>query len=188
MAGEGRAGARGGRGTRGRGTRARGRGARGRGGASSAVDGAAAEASSNDAPIDVEDAPMNDAPSANYATLKESSTTQPNAASAPTASSSSSRPTPAPARGAGTARGRFMPRAIRRSQVDRESIAAKETAKLEDKAAQDARLKRATRGGRGGGRRARGGAPGGFFDRVISAGAGGFGSGIQATGSRGKAD
>lgn len=105
--------------------------------------------------------------------------------------SSSSQPGgqgPAPARAATAARGaraggRFMPRAIRRSQLDREAIAAQEVAKVEDKATLDARLKRATRGGRGGGRRARGGPPA-SFDRVIRGGAGGFGSGIQSSGTR----
>lgn len=82
----------------------------------------------------------------------------------------------------GRAGGRFMPRAIRRSQLDREAIAAQETAKVEDKATLDARLKRATRGGRGGGRRARGGPPA-SFDRIIRGGSGGFGSGIQSTGT-----
>lgn len=66
--------------------------------------------------------------------------------------------------------------------MDREAIAQKETQKLEDKAAQDARMKRAARGR--GGRRARGGPAGGFQDRVIRGGAGGFGSMIEATGSR----
>lgn len=66
--------------------------------------------------------------------------------------------------------------------MDREAIAQKETQKLEDKAAQDARMKRAARGR--GGRRARGGPAGGFQDRVIRGGAGGFGSMIEATSSR----
>lgn len=43
-------------------------------------------------------------------------------------------------------------------------------------------MKRASRGR--GGRRARGGPAGGFQDRVIRGGAGGFGSMIEATGSR----
>lgn len=106
---------------------------------------------------------------------------------APAPGASTTRPAPAarPAaatRGSGSGFGKFLPRAVRRSQLDREAIAQKETQKLEDKAAQDARMKRAARGR--GGRRARGGPAGGFQDRVIRGGAGGFGSMIEATSSR----
>lgn len=92
------------------------------------------------------------------------------------------RPTPARAGAAGAAK--FLPRAVRRSQLDREAIAQKESQKQEDRAAQEARLRRGGRG-RGGGRRARGGAPGGYQDRIIRGGAGGFASMIEATASRG---
>lgn len=169
---------------RGAAPRGRGRG-RGRGGASASNDvapAAAASSSSTNDPANTPapDAIMTDAPAA----------TQPSETAGADASSSS-QADPAPAAAAarattavrgGRAGGRFMPRAIRRSQLDREAIAAQETAKVEDKATLDARLKRATRGGRGGGRRARGGPPA-SFDRIIRGGSGGFGSGIQSTGT-----
>lgn len=94
-----------------------------------------------------------------------------------------------PTRGAprGGRAGRFLPRAIRRSAVDREAIANQEISKIEDQEKQEARLKRAIRGGRGGGRRARGGPVN--FGAIVRGGGGGFGSGIQAsTGSRSKFD
>lgn len=108
----------------------------------------------------------------------------------PTPSTSSATPSIAsrsatPTRGAarGARGGRFLPRAIRRSAVDREAIANQEISKVEDQEKQEARLKRAVRGGRGGGRRARGGPVN--FGAIIRGGGGGFGSGIQAsTGSR----
>lgn len=98
-------------------------------------------------------------------------------------SSRSVTPTRGPVRGGRG--GRFLPRAIRRSAVDREAIANQEISKVEDQEKQEARLKRAVRGGRGGGRRARGGPVN--FGAIIRGGGGGFGSGIQAsTGSRSK--
>ncbi|KAK7749716.1 hypothetical protein SLS53_000295 [Cytospora paraplurivora] len=134
---------------------------------------APAPAASTDVPIksegDAADAPSNPPPAG---TAPSSSTTR----------SAAARPTPA--RGGASGAAKFLPRAIRRSQLDREAIAQKESQKQEDKAAQDARLRRAGRGGRGGGRRARGG-PGGFQDRVIKGGAGGFASQLESTGSRG---
>lgn len=180
-----------GKSTRGRGAGAsRGRGGRGgaRGGASASS--AAGPSSSNDANPDTAtsssshpasptapDTNMTDAPPA------QSSET----VGADASSSSQAGPGPVAARAMAAVRGsraggRFMPRAIRRSQLDREAIAAQEVAKVEDKATLDARLKRATRGGRGGGRRARGGPPA-SFDRIIRGGAGGFGSGIQSSGT-----
>lgn len=179
MAPEGPArGTRGGGGARGRGAPRRARGvARGgwRGAATAAPSNGnnAPDAEMGDAttaapaaPIDTQinpDAPPNPQP--------DSSTTRPAAA----------RPTPGRAGAAGAAK--FLPRAVRRSQLDREAIAQKESQKQEDMAAQEARLRRGGRG-RGGGRRARGGAPGGYQDRIIRGGAGGFASMLEATASR----
>lgn len=101
------------------------------------------------------------------------------------ASTSSAARSVTPTRGAarGGRGGRFLPRAIRRSALDREAIANQEISKVEDQEKQDARLKRALRGGRGGGRRARGGPVN--FGAIIRGSGGGFGSGIQAsTGGR----
>lgn len=173
MAGEdaARGGARGG--ARGRGApRGRARGGRARRGGA-----AAPPVDTSVSDIQMTDAPANAQP--------EASTSQPISTPASLASRAAPArggPSSTSARG-GAAAGRFLPRAIRRSQLDRETIAAQETAKQETKAAVDARLQRAGRGGRGGGRRARGGPPSGF-DRIIRGGAGGFGSTIQASTSR----
>lgn len=167
------------RGGRGRGTRGRGRGARGGRGASSTT------AASNNATPSTEDVAMSEAPPAQAsseapAPSTSTSTTQAAPTSNPTSRSSTPRPSTT-TRGPGGPK--FVPRAIRRSQLSREAIAAQEVAKQEDKAALDARLKRTGRGGRGGPRRARGGPPT-TFDRVIRGGAGGFGSDIQASANR----
>lgn len=170
------------RGGRGRGARGRGRGARGGRGASSTT------ATSNNATPSTEDVAMSEAPAAQ--TFPEApapastpsastSTTQAAPTSNPTSRSSTPRPSTT-TRGPGGPK--FVPRAIRRSQLSREAIAAQEVAKQEDKAALDARLKRTGRGGRGGPRRARGGST--TFDRVIRGGTGGFGSDIQASANR----
>ncbi|ROW02705.1 hypothetical protein VSDG_01686 [Cytospora chrysosperma] len=179
MAPEGPArGARGGV-ARGRGAPRRARG--GRGGAATAAprsDNNAPEAEMGDATAAAPAAPIHtqtntDAPS----------NPQPDSTPGPsTARPVVSRPTAARAGAAGAAK--FLPRAVRRSQLDREAIAQKESQKQEDRAAQEARLRRGGRG-RGGGRRARGGAPGGYQDRIIRGGAGGFASMIEATASRG---
>lgn len=183
-----RAGARGGRGTaRGttRGTTARGRG-RGRG--------RSATATSNDAPASdiAENASAESQPKSTGTSsdtiipddMGNSSSSQaqrepPAAATTPTESSTpatASKPAPAKPATAGSARGaaKFLPRATRRSQLDREALAQKELQKQETRAAIDARLKRMGRG-RGGARRSRGGAPGGYQDRIIKASAGGLG-------------
>ncbi|KAF3770734.1 hypothetical protein M406DRAFT_326157 [Cryphonectria parasitica EP155] len=141
----------------------------------------------NPTPLPAAEAEMVDAPTAQFSSSETvdaaaSSTAQ---AAPPTSAPPTTRSTPARASARGAAAsGRFLPRAIRRSQLDRDTIAAKESAKQETKAAVDARLQRAARGGRGGGRRARGGPPAGF-DRIIRGGTGGFGSTIQASSNRG---
>lgn len=148
----------------------------------------ATAASDNPTPT-VEDVAMSETPAAQAtseapvpASIPSASTsTQPATISNPTSRSSTPRPTTNTTRGPGGPK--FVPRAIRRSQLSREAIAAQEVAKQEDKAALDARLKRTGRGGRGGPRRARGGPPT-AFDRVIRGGSGGFGSDIQATTNR----
>lgn len=176
MAGEdaARGGARGG--ARGRGApRGRARGGRARRGGA-----AAPPADMGASDVQMTDAPANAQPEAS---IPQPSTTPSTPASlASRAAPARGGPSSTSARG-GAAAGRFLPRAIRRSQLDRETIAAQETAKQETKAAVDARLQRAARGGRGGGRRARGGPPTGF-DRIIRGGAGGFGSTIQASSNR----
>ncbi|KUI71576.1 hypothetical protein VM1G_07131 [Cytospora mali] len=187
MAPEGPArGARGGA-TRGRGYRPR------RGGSARGGRGGAAAAASNDAP----EADMSDAAATAPAPPTETQTrpdtgatdTPSNPQPDPTAGASTTRPAaarPTPARAGASGAAKFLPRAVRRSQLDREAIAQKESQKQEDKVAQDARLRRGGRGrGGGGGRRARGGAPGGYQDRIIRGGAGGFASMIEATSSRG---
>ncbi|PSR81224.1 RNA polymerase III RPC4-domain-containing protein [Coniella lustricola] len=166
-------------GPRGRGApRGRARGQRGR-------RGGAVPASSSD--VQMADGPNAQPVAATQESAQESSTAQPTTTPIPITSTPLASRAATPTRGVsargGAAAGRFLPRAIRRSQLDRETIAAQETAKQETKAAADARLQRAVRGGRGGGRRARGGPPTGF-DRVIRGGAGGFGSTIQASTNR----
>lgn len=156
--------------------RGRGRGARGRGGRGGASAAAPAGAAQDADPASAAPAPAPMPGTKTPAQDGAADTPTPRAAPTPAA-----RPAAA-TRGSGSAFGKFLPRAVRRSQLDREAIAQKETQKLEDKAAQDARMKRASRGR--GGRRARGGPAGGFQDRVIRGGAGGFGSMIEATSSR----
>lgn len=170
-------------------TRGRGAGAaRGRGGRGGARGGAAASSAAEATPItDESNGPATSAaPEANMTDAPPVQSSETDGVTPTTTSQAAATGAPpriaAAARGA-RAGGRFMPRAIRRSQLDREAIAAQEVAKVEDKATLDARLKRGGRGGRGGARRARGGPAIGGFDRVIRGGQGGFGSGIQASGS-----
>ncbi|KUI56790.1 hypothetical protein VP1G_04050 [Cytospora mali] len=174
-----------------RGGAARGRGSRPRRGGAARGGRGGAAAAGNDAP----EADMGDAATAAPAAPTETQTRPDTGATDapsnpqpdPTPSASTTRPAaarPTPARAGASGAAKFLPRAVRRSQLDREAIAQKESQKQEDKVAQDARLRRGGRG-RGGGRRARGGAPGGYQDRIIRGGAGGFASMIEATSSRG---
>lgn len=193
--------------TRGRG-RPRGRPARGaratRGGRGAARGAAAAASEPEPTPTPAVDTAMADAPPAeafpSLAAASEASTSQTNTAAPPlptenaTPAAEPSRSASPAVRGASSTRasaargaprgGRFLPRAIRRSALDREAIARDVQLKMEDQERQNARLKMRGRGGRGG-RRARGGPVN--FGAVIRGGGGGFGSNIvTATGGRGE--
>lgn len=168
--------------------RARARGTRGVGGVGRGASSAstiAASSTPNDTEMPDASAGEPSSTSTNAApSIKPDPDSTPNTSSAPQSISSRSV---TPTRGAAPRGrvGRFLPRAIRRSAIDREAIANQEISKVEDQEKQEARLKRAVRGGRGGGRRARGGPVN--FGAIIRGGGGGFGSGIQAsTASRSK--
>ncbi|CAN8095681.1 unnamed protein product [Discula destructiva] len=191
-------------GARGRGRpRGRPRGARAARGSRGGARGAsmAAEASSAPAPAsesesaptpdtEMPDAPPNEPPTETTSSKANPTAPAPSSHTAttvePARSASPAARGAAPTRGGarGGRGGRFLPRAIRRSALDREAIASQEISKIEDQEKQNERLKKLGRGGRGGGRRARGGPVN--FGAVIRGGGGGFGSGISASASAGR--